>query len=225
MFFLNNTKSNTTGNHHVYEVVQDKEVLISLKSNSKLNEFASETVSIISDCTISNSSNQFGVKAVGVTRLGTGGNDTLEGTSRDDTLIGLGGNDILKGFGGNDNISGDEGRDRIYGGTGTDRLTGGSDPDFFYFDVNDIKDNMMSDITDFTQSIPGGIFQPAVEGDTIRIVGGIGTGIFSRDQFSYNFFTSELDFFPDPSNPATQFKVAFFANRPNFDVVTQLEIV
>ena len=209
---------------------------MSLKSNSTLNEFGTDTVSIFNDTTGSNglsdltprndtlidltdnnTSNGYGVKAVGIFRGGTGRNDRYDGTPRNDTLFGLKGNDTLKGFAGDDQLRGDEGTDFIYGGTGRDNLTGGTDPDFFYFDINDIRDNLRSNITDFTQSGPGGR-------DILRMKGGIGSGIFSRDQFFYNVSTSTLFFQPNPSMPATQFEVAFFSNRPNFDVVTQLEI-
>jgi Ca2+-binding RTX toxin-like protein len=85
--------------------------------------------------------------AVGITRTGTTGNNTINGTDGDDfldggngddnvfggkgrdTLIGSNGNDNL--FGGNDNDSliGANGNDNMFGGTGDDNLNGGSGDD------------------------------------------------------------------------------------------------
>ncbi|WP_342116888.1 type I secretion C-terminal target domain-containing protein [Pseudoduganella sp. OTU4001] len=80
---------------------------------------------------------------VGITRIGTAGDDRLEGTDLDDKLSGLSGSDTLNGSKGNDTLTGGDepddvvgdhmdggsGNDKLYGGAGMDYLIGGSGDD------------------------------------------------------------------------------------------------
>ncbi|RSK34708.1 hypothetical protein EJA01_07045, partial [Rhodovulum iodosum] len=62
---------------------------------------------------------------VGLTLIGTPGDDELEGGAGDDTIRGLGGADTLIGNGGDDTIEGGDGTDTINGGDGDDTILGG----------------------------------------------------------------------------------------------------
>ncbi len=59
------------------------------------------------------------------TKIGSGGNNTVNGTKFSDMLFGMGGRD---------RIDGGKGKDWINGGTGNDTLTGGKGADTFVFD-------------------------------------------------------------------------------------------
>jgi len=60
---------------------------------------------------------------VGVTFVGTAGNNVWVGTSGDDVASGAAGNDTLTGNAGNDTLAGDSGNDTINGGAGNDLIT------------------------------------------------------------------------------------------------------
>ena len=60
---------------------------------------------------------------VGVTFVGTAGNNVWVGTSGDDVASGDAGNDTLTGNAGNDTLAGDSGNDTINGGAGSDTIT------------------------------------------------------------------------------------------------------
>ncbi|MBW4565401.1 MAG: DUF4347 domain-containing protein [Mojavia pulchra JT2-VF2] len=72
------------------------------------------TATILNDDTVSG--------PVGLTIIGTSGNDTLADGSGDDTLLGLEGNDTLNGSSGNDSLTGGAGADVLTGGLGADRF-------------------------------------------------------------------------------------------------------
>jgi serralysin len=59
---------------------------------------------------------------IGVSKVGTWGNDTMSGTNGDDVLSGRSGNDILTGGAGNDALTGGSGKDTLTGGLGADRF-------------------------------------------------------------------------------------------------------
>ena len=80
--------------------------------------------------------------AIGVSKVGTWGNDTIIGTDGDDVLAGRSGNDVLKGGAGKVN-------DTLVGGHGYDHLTGGAGADHFVF--NSLADRG-DRITDFDAS-------------------------------------------------------------------------
>lgn len=61
--------------------------------------------------------------AIGMTLIGTAGDDQLIGTAFNDNLSGRAGNDILTGGDGSDLLNGGAGNDTISGGPGTDTLT------------------------------------------------------------------------------------------------------
>lgn len=61
-----------------------------------------------------------GSQTMGITRTGSGVNDTLYGTVGNDRISGLGGNDLLNGRAGNDRLDGGEGNDRLYDDLGGD---------------------------------------------------------------------------------------------------------
>ncbi|MEI7618590.1 MAG: peroxidase family protein [Actinomycetota bacterium] len=60
---------------------------------------------------------------IGVTFVGTAGNNVWAGTSGDDVASGSAGNDTLAGNAGNDTLAGDSGNDTINGGAGNDVIT------------------------------------------------------------------------------------------------------
>lgn len=66
---------------------------------------------------------------VGVNKIGSFLNDTMNGTSEEDILNGFWGNDTLNGLAGNDILYGDLGNDKLFGGAGADRLYGDSGDD------------------------------------------------------------------------------------------------
>ena len=71
----------------------------------------------------------FTCNGVGVTQVGTAGNDTIMGTAGPDVILGLGGNDTLSGLGGDDLLCGGDGNDTLFGGSGNDTLVGGTGDD------------------------------------------------------------------------------------------------
>jgi Ca2+-binding RTX toxin-like protein len=77
-----------------------------------------------------------GSDRVGITIIGTEGDDTLGGTHANDTIEGGAGDDTLYGQDGDDELRGEEGNDLLIGGTGDDRFEGG-DGDDVLKDVND----------------------------------------------------------------------------------------
>jgi len=62
---------------------------------------------------------------IGVLKVGTNRNNTINGTSGPDLILGLGGNDKLDGKGGDDLLCAGEGVDLLLGGDGNDFLDGG----------------------------------------------------------------------------------------------------
>jgi hypothetical protein len=70
----------------------------------------------------------------GITRTGTGKDDTLIGSAKGDTLIGGGGHDRLFAGSGNDRLNGDAGNDRLTGGLGGDWMVGGTGNDTYVVD-------------------------------------------------------------------------------------------
>ncbi|TNW07104.1 bacteriocin, partial [Xylella fastidiosa] len=69
------------------------------------------------------------LSSMGLTTLGTLGNDTLNGWQGKDILLGGDGDDTLYGSGGNDLLLGGAGDDVLDGGTGSNRLEGGAGND------------------------------------------------------------------------------------------------
>jgi hypothetical protein len=59
---------------------------------------------------------------IGVSKVGTWGNDTISGTNGNDVLSGRSGNDVLKGGAGDDTLVGGRGYDHLTGGAGADRF-------------------------------------------------------------------------------------------------------
>ncbi|ADN62349.1 calcium-binding protein [Xylella fastidiosa] len=69
------------------------------------------------------------LSTLGLTTLGTSGNDILKGTDVRDSLLGGDGDDTLYGGGGNDLLLGGAGDDVLDGGEGSNRLEGGAGND------------------------------------------------------------------------------------------------
>ncbi|WP_343232758.1 calcium-binding protein [Xylella fastidiosa] len=69
------------------------------------------------------------LSTLGLTTLGTSGNDILKGTDVRDSLFGGDGDDTLYGGGGNDLLLGGDGDDVLDGGMGSNRLEGGAGND------------------------------------------------------------------------------------------------
>ncbi len=69
------------------------------------------------------------LSSMGLTTLGTSGNDILKGTDVRDSLLGGDGDDTLYGGGGNDLLLGGAGDDVLDGGEGSNRLEGGAGND------------------------------------------------------------------------------------------------
>lgn len=69
---------------------------------------------------------------VGVTGMGTPGDDVILGTSGSDVIQGRGGDDTICGLGGDDTIRGGGGEDTIYGNAGSDSIFGGAQQDTIY---------------------------------------------------------------------------------------------
>jgi Ca2+-binding RTX toxin-like protein len=111
--------------------------------------------------------------------FGNGGNDTLAGDNGNDQLRGGTGNDQLRGGNGADTLLGDAGNDRLYDGLGTDRLSGGSGNDFFYFSMNNIENDRVTDFADgadrlyFDVAAGSPLTVSAVLADAVDITGGL----------------------------------------------------
>jgi len=91
---------------------------------------------------------------IGLTGLGTAGDDTLSGSANTDVIDGLDGadtingglgNDLLFGRGGNDMLDGGDGDDVLFGGAGNDVLIGGPGNDTASF--ADAAGGVMVDLT------------------------------------------------------------------------------
>jgi len=65
------------------------------------------------------------LRAIGLTTLGTAGDDAMTGWAGSDVLLGGDGNDTLSGSSGNDVLDGGDGNDTLDGGTGSNQLQGG----------------------------------------------------------------------------------------------------
>ncbi len=69
---------------------------------------------------------------LGLSQIGTSGNNILNGTSASDTIRGGGGDDQINGNGGYDFLFGEGGNDQISGGSLTDYIDGGAGNDTIY---------------------------------------------------------------------------------------------
>lgn len=111
--------------------------------------------------------------------FGNNGNDTLSGDDGNDYVRGGYGNDSLKGGNGADTLIGDAGNDRIYDGLGTDLVTGGAGVDFFYFTMNSIQNDRVTDFADgadrlfFDVATGSTLTVAAVLADAVNITGGV----------------------------------------------------
>ncbi len=105
----------------------------------------------------------------GVTRTGTGGDDTLTGGAGNDVLTGLGGDDLLVGGAGDDELDGGPGRDTLGGDGGDDRLEGGAGDDRLEGGVG--GDRLFAgEGADFLDGGPGGDILDGGPGDDIHVL-------------------------------------------------------
>ena len=150
---------------------------------------------------------------IGVTYVGTSGNDTLDiDTSDNDTQNGLAGNDVLTASIGNDELNGGADDDILTGGAGNDYLLGGTGDDEYHWDAGDGHDIIKEDGTgtgnDDDRIMLGSGFDSADltitrisnNGLLIEIDNGSDTGsILIEDQFNTGNGHVELIEFSDTS--------------------------
>jgi Ca2+-binding RTX toxin-like protein len=170
ILMINNTTDETLRFKNWFTNVQNRIEIFSFSDGSSLTADEVQARAVANGIAGTEGDERlFGLKTLGTTIYGYGGNDVIQipsgntaqntiyggtgndtvvGNEGDDTLYGEEGNDWVGGSYGNDTLYGGSGNDTLYGSPGNDMLDGGSGSDILY--GGDDNDNLIGGMGDDT---------------------------------------------------------------------------